>query len=54
MLKVTLKQVDALKKANEKPDVYLTDYQKGLLEDHELRESLKKKLPGAKYPADKK
>lgn len=25
LLKVTLKQVDALKKANEKPDLYLTD-----------------------------
>ena len=52
LLKITQKQVEALKKVGEKPDIYLTDKQKMLLEDDELRESLKKKLPAAQYKKD--
>ena len=47
MLKVTQAQVKALQKIGEKPDMYLTDDQKRLLEENELKEKLKAKVPGA-------
>lgn len=43
LLKVTERQIAALQKAGEKPELYLTDEQKRLLEEKEIKEDLAKK-----------
>lgn len=44
LLKVTQRQVDALQKAGENPKMFLTDQQKRLLEESEIKDDLAKKM----------
>lgn len=54
LLKVTLRQVDALQKAGENPNMYLTDQQKRLMEEKEIKDDLTKKMSKTQTPKEMK